>query len=739
MSKRSSGRRSGGGRRGRWSLEGDRRIDVERDAGGVPHVRATSEPDLLRGLGNCHATDRGLQLVLSRIVARGRAAEVLSASDEMVELDRFFRRIDFANGAERELSKLSSRHRELLDAYVEGVNSALGRRRPWELRVLRHRPEPWTAEDSLMMARMVTYLGLAQTQGELEGWIVEMVQEGVPRALLDELFPGRLEDLDEELVRSARIENRVVPSRVPWRVAVPAPTASNNWAIAPARTASGTALLANDPHVPVDRLPAVWCETVLELEDRWIGGAAMPGLPLTAVGRNNDVAWGATYAYGDATDSWVEECRDGAALRIVDGEEHWEPFEVRKEVIRRRGKPPVEVTFHESSHGVLDGDPSSPGRYLATRWAGSSDTGAASFATGLDLLHAQSTSEVGTLLSRVEWSLNWVIADRHGSIGYRMSGRIPKRPEGHGGMVPLPGWDPACDWEGFVDPDDLPQQTDPPEGFVYTANHDLNDLGRADPINASGPPYRAERIEQRLSEHAEWSPEDAARLQMDVHSGHALLYMDVLRPLVADDPRFERVLAWDGSYADDSHETSWFEAFYTGLVVRVLGSRCGEESVRHILDETELPAHYFHFFDGVLLDPDSGWFGDGGRDAAFRAAAEDALPALAEPWGTRHQIVMSHPLLAKLPGWLGFSHGPITLRGGRATVHQGQLMRVHDRAVAVGPSYRFIADLGTAGAQTSLPGGPSDRRFSPWYTSGVDDWHEGRLKALGPNGGPRAS
>jgi penicillin amidase len=210
--------------------------------------------------------------------------------------------------------------------------------------------------------------------------------------------------------------------------------------------------------------------------------------------------------------------------------------------------------------------------------------------------------------------------------------------------------------------------------------------------------------------------------------------MEVLRPLLAGDERFAPLLAWDCSYGDDSHEAAWFEAFYTGLVLEVIGSVCGEGPIRHVLEETILPVHFFHLFDDVLLDPDGKWFDDGGRDAAFRNAAEAALPALSQPWGASNRIVMAHPLFEGTPSWLGFNHGPITLHGGRAPVHQGQLARAGGRQIAIGPSFRLVTDLGTDEAHTALPGGPSDRRFSRWYKSGIGDWHAGRLKLLSPNG-----
>jgi acyl-homoserine lactone acylase PvdQ len=56
------------------------------------------------------------------------------------------------------------------------------------------------------------------------------------------------------------------------------------------------------------------------------------------------------------------------------------------------------------------------------------------------------------------------------------------------------------------------------------------------------------------------------------------------------------------------------------------------------------------------------------------------------------------------------------------------------RDTSFAPSYRLVTDLGDTTARTSLAGGPSDRRFSRWYTSGVEDWLAGRFKTLRVSG-----
>ncbi len=89
----------------------------------------------------------------------------------------------------------------------------------------------------------------------------------------------------------------------------------------------------------------------------------------------------------------------------------------------------------------------------------------------------------------------------------------------------------------------------------------------------------------------------------------------------------------------------------------------------------------------------------------------------------------------RLPAFLGFDLGPFELRGTRATVSQCQAVTIAGRPSVTGASYRMIVDLATDEAHTALPGGPSDRRFSPWYGTGVEDYFAGKMKVL--RGGPQ--
>lgn len=716
-------------------------VRIERDATGVAHITGSDVNGVHFGLGFCHARDRGLQMLLVRILGRGTACEKLRSSDEMLALDKFFRRMDFGRDASTEEAAFTPRARAAVNAYAAGVNHYFSTAKiPWELRLMGVSFESWTPSDVLLTAKVIGYITLAQSQSEMERFIIECVQNGIPRAQLEELFPGQLHGLDEEAVGKIRLGERIVPAELKWASALPRAMASNNWVVAGRKTASGQPLLCNDPHLEVNRLPPVWYEAVLRWTTpagpRYAIGGTMPGVPGVIIGRNPDLAWGVTYAFMDCTDSWIEDCRDGKFRRG----ENWFPFTIRKEIIRRKKKPPVEISFYDNDHGTLDGDPSSTGCYLATRWSCGEKTGAASLDAVCEILDARTVEDGRNILGRLaNCSWNWVLADRSGSIGYQMAGRMPQRRAGVSGLVPLPGWDAANDWQGFVPPEKLPRLLNPPEGFIATANDDLNFLSASRPINLPMAAYRAERIRAVLAEERKFTVGDMQRLHFDCQSTQAGRFLALLKPLLSGMPaecaESARLLAdWDGNYQSESRGAFVFEQTYRALIEEVFGHESpttfGRTVLTRLLNDTCLFFDFYGNFDRILLAEKSAWFGGRSRDEMYRAALLKALRVPPEPYGHRQKVLMKHLLLGgKLPAWLGFDRA-VELRGSRATVHQGQIYRGTGRETTFAPSLRFITDLGTDEMHTTLPGGASDRRFSKWYANGIEDWLAGRYKVL---------
>jgi penicillin amidase len=707
-------------------------IRIVRDAAGIPHVSAATERDLYYGMGYAQATDRGLQMLIMRILGQGRASELLMANDMMLELDVFLRQMSFAGDSD-EVTKIEPDDRILLEAFCEGINTRFGESLPWEFSLIGYsHPAPWTLEDCIMMMRLIGYVGLAQGQGDIELFLVELAQAGANEQQIREFFgAANVGEIDIELLRKVKLNRHIIPSSLAWNPLVPKAIASNNWVISASRSASGKAMMCNDPHLEVNRLPAVWQEMVITLKnddtDRYAMGAGMPGIPGIIVGRTNDVAWGATFSFLDGLDLWVENCKDGKYLR----EGEWLPFRERNETIKRKGKPDVEVTYFENDHGVLDGNPHEEGYYLAAKWACGEATGARSVGLGRRMFRAHTLEDAMENLGNVETAWNWVIATESGDIGYQMSGLYPKRREGLTGLVPQPGWDARNDWQGFAHHHDLPRAINPESGLFVTANNDLNEHGNLTPITAPMGDERARRIEQLLEAKEKLTPKDMQAIQHDIYSRQAEAYMKILDPLLPGSPQGRILHTWDRNYDTDSKGAFLFERFYFALIKEVFGKVLGADRIKYLLHETAIVIAAYACFDRVLLSEHSPWFNGESRDDIFRRVAANCLKIEPRRWGDVNRFMFTNIFFeGRLPAFLGFDRGPYELKGGRATPHQAQIFRAYTRQSSFSGSLRMVVDFANHGMDISLAGGPSDRRFSNGYASDIKNWFLAIYKRL---------
>jgi penicillin G amidase len=112
-------------------------------------------------------------------------------------------------------------------------------------------------------------------------------------------------------------------------------------------------------------------------------------------------------------------------------------------------------------------------------------------------------------------------------------------------------------------------------------------------------------------------------------------------------------------------------------------------------------------------------------------AIDKALAVKAEPYGQGRVIMMKNILLGgRLPRFFGFDYGPLELIGGRTTISISQIFKTGERVATFSPTYRFITDFSENKIHSVLAGGPSDRRFSGFYTSGIKGWLKGIYNEL---------
>ena len=716
-------------------------LRARRTTGGVVEIWGQDPLAVQCGLGFFHAHDRLVQMMLVRLVGQGRLCECLNDDDEALAIDIFMRQMGLAQTARDEVARLLPPARDFAQAYADGVNEYLrSSRRPLEFQLVGYRPEPWEPADSLLTINVMAYVGLAQTQQDLEKIVIQAIQRGTSIERLQKLFSPHLDGITRELVELIRQVRVFQPVVSPLPTVLPSFTSSNNWAVAPGRSETGRALECHDPHLECNRLPAVWYEALLHTPDDYQVGATMPGVPGVIMGRTRQISAGFTYGFMDMIDYFVEECR-GATYRRNDG---WKPFVQRREIISRKKHAAVEIVVHENEHGTLECDPRAAvledGFYLCRAYSARRGGAARSLNALVEIRQAQSAGEARHALREVSISCNWVIADRAGNIAYQQSGLLPRRQTS--GLYPIPGWWSDHAWRGLVPAEELVWLENPAEGFLATANDDRNQPDKPRAINICQGSYRRERIAELLTAKPRLSIADMQRIQSDLFSPQARRFMTCLRPLIPDTPAGQILADWDLRYNVESRGAALFEAFYHVLLREVFGKGLfGLEVWDSLVAATNLLGAYFQIFDEALLEGDEEWFGGRGRIAVFRQVLDDVLAVPLQsvrPWGEQRQITMRNLFFGgKLPGFvsrlLGVDHGPIALAGGRATLVQGQIFQTHGRETSFAPSYRSVTDMGIDEVHTALAGGPSGSILSGLYKTDIARWLNFEYKTIQAN------
>lgn len=705
-------------------------IEIVRNAHGVPEIAASSLRDGTFALGWVHANDRQMQMMLTRVILEGKAAEKIAPDPALIEADKYIRSLNLYPDIEEQVRRLEPEVLECARCYAEGINLYLesSNQLP-EFRLLGFRPEPWDFRDSMMLAKVFTYFGLSDVQGNMEKLIVQMVQNDVDEKKIREIFPYLNDEIDRELLKKVKLAPPIVPEAVRWLSAVPRFTGSNNWVVDGSHTRSGKPLLCGDPHLEVNRMPAIWHEIVMRFPKDTIMGFALPGVHAVVVGRNRNLSYSPTYSFTDMIDFRIEECANGMYRRGS----RWIPFDVRREVIKTKKGAEIKVDFHENEHGILEGDPSEPGFYLVRSWSAQRNCGAQELNVVHNVMKSKTVREAMKHYRNLDASsFNFLMADSSGNIGYQMSGRIFARPRGVSGLLPLPGWENRYNSRGYVPKTSLPYLYNPAGGMIVTANQDLNYLGKSEVINLPMASYRADRIELMLKKRRKLDTDYMKEIHYDLYSLQGERFMKLLAPLVSDTDNGMLLKKWDFRYSADSKGASLFENVYRAILLRVFGDHgFGRETVNYLLGETSLFNDYFGNFDEIIFNRKSAWFRSGTREDVLRMAVDEGLRRRVRPYGKTRKLYFKHLLFAdKIPSFIGLDYGPVELPGNRATVTQGQIFKSAGRVTTFSPSCRIIADMSGTDLLTNAPGGNCDRPYSRWYKNNMNDWINGVYKRL---------
>jgi penicillin amidase len=718
----------------------DAPVTIRRDDHGVPYIEAASEADGYFALGWVHAQDRPWQLELRRRIGQGRLAELIGPDG--LAADRFMRLLRFDELARANLEAMAPADRRLVEAYARGINAQLERTHllPPPFWLLWHRPEPWTAADALVWHKLMA-LDLARD------WRHELVRarvaQGVDAATFAELFPDVPAPSPKRLEELRSVLAGLDLGGVAGVAGAPQPPShgSNAWAAAPARTRTGGALLANDPHLGHE-LPGVWYLAGLETPGFAVVGATLPGLPVFVAGRTDHVAWGVTNTGTDVQDLVVEDLLAGGYTRTPDGRA---PLDRRTSTIRVRGGGGERFISRWSVHGPLVSDLvgaadalAGPDRALALQWTALTpdDT---TIAAGFALARARDAAAVERALAVfANPQQNITFATRDGTIGLVSPGRVPVRLGGGGGLPRL-GWRRDGAWAGTVAPAELPRRVAPAEGWLANANNPPTPAAAATLTGRWDDPFRYQRIAARLA-GGRHDVADFRTLQLDQRSGLAEALLPVMQSARPEDARsrrwLERLAAWDRRAAPDRPEPLVFTAWYAALAEHLYADELGElfavyrgqhaEFVRTALTTRR---HWCDDVTTAMREDCPAVLGAALAAALARLEAELGPPGAAWHWGRQHPAQFTHDAYAAL-GPLGAVAQARLARGGDDTsVDAASPSRAGAPPLFPshhGVSYRQIVDLASAGRSRFVAaGGQVGHPLSRHYRDLLALWHNG--------------
>ena len=331
---------------------------------------------------------------ICRRIGAGTLSELFG--DTSLANDRYIRTLGWRAAAEQDWTVMSDEGKKALTAYASGVNAWLDQHGdmplPFVIAGLQgaggglagYHPQPWTPVDTLTFAKVQAW-SLGDNYGnELVRAI--MLKRGLTPSQIDQLNPpydptrpiittptGYSEAAHRHRPRTrATSPSHLTPaaatdmlgaadalrSELAMAGAGPALAGSNGFVVAPSRSATGGALLANDPHLDIS-MPSVWylvglhCTTLGPACPYDELGAGFPGVPGLVLGHNNRIAWGLTNVGPDVQDVFEERVDPADPTHYMYKGQSL-PFDVRHETIHVAGGADVELDVRSTVHGPVD-------------------------------------------------------------------------------------------------------------------------------------------------------------------------------------------------------------------------------------------------------------------------------------------------------------------------------------------------------------------------------------------------
>ena len=739
---------------GTMTVEGLRsKVEVRTDDYGIPHLFADNDNDLFFAQGYITARERMFQMEITRLAGRGELSTLFG--EATIEKDRFLKTVGFHHLAKIGYRSMSTEARQIIDAYVAGINACIRdtKRLPREYIIMGTKPGRWEPEDCVAT---VLLMGYSLTRSKLVDLVLYRIGEHAGEDFVTMIAPSypdfaptltgmRMSPVPAgtpkgkfQRFTTARFEEMIFDPPV---MELPA----SNWMIFSGQlTTTGRPIFAGSPDLK-PTLPALFYMMHLKGGSFDVAGGALPGMPgIGPLGYNGHIAWSAVNGRGDEVDYYVEKINPDNANQYLtpDG---YRDFKIIQETLRiatkkgiREEKFPVKVSRHGRIMSAVM--PMAPDN-CAMKWA-AFEQPATDIEGLLELNRADNFARFRKALSKVKnTNLGIGYADREGNIGWQFTASPPVRKNGDG-TFPVPGWTDDYEWTGYIPSENLPFDYNPVSGYAASFN---NDPGNA-PYHLTN--YylfeRAIRFEEIMKERQgrKFDFKDVRDMQMDTVSVVAKRWVPMIMT-ACEGPEFANYTAlfrdWDFSVDVDSAAGTLFNAFYAHLLKNTLGDEVGEKLWKEGLSQS-----YLYYIPDLVLakiarNHDHAFYDDistqdqrEDRDDIIRRSINDAAAGLADTlgknpkkwqWGRVHKMYFEHPLGSKL-GF--FNLKPIPTNGEHHTINSGFWEVNNPFKMDAGGVIRMMVDFADPENSTIIsPPGQSGIYKSPHYDDLARLWAQG--------------
>ncbi len=735
------------------SLSG--KVEVYLDERLVPHVFAEQENDAYFVQGYLHAKFRLWQMDLQTRLAAGRVSEI--AGDKAIEVDREFRRLGMAYGAEiaqQEMEKDPVIKAEC-DAYAAGVNAYVDNLTestiPVEYKLMGFKPEKWSNLKTMLFLKLMSW-DLAAHEDDIEMTNAKSFFSADDFA---KLFPAIQDSLDPIIPKGTVFAKQKIFPKAPANadsfylnnkdlaiedLQKPDPeNGSNNWAVSGKKTKSGAPILCNDPHLGLN-LPSLWYEIQLSTPSFNAYGVSFPGSPGVIIGFNDSCAFGFTNGGRDVRDYYAITFKDDSRKEyLFNGSYH--PTKFRIETIQIKGK----AAYTDSVAYVQLGndwcpvmyDKSFSGKrninykYYALRWKAHDGSNELKLFNMLD--RAKNYADYSAAVTNLHTpGQNAAFACKNGDIAIRTQGDWPAKWKGQGDFI-MPGTDSSYLWQGMIPQDEVPYQYNPERGFISSANQKPVDETYPYYLGRDYPEYRGLYINKRLTAMNGITPQDMMALQTDNYD----IFASMANPLLVKNMKvdelntdekkyFELLKNWDFKADVGSKGTTVFEILWKNFTDTIFNDEYAKapKVVMHPFEsslvESLLKDSAYKFIDDINT-PKKETLADE-VTAAFKQTCiqlKQVESAGKLDWEKYKGTHLTHLAKVLIP----FNSRNLPVGGGTHCINAAKPDH--------GPSWRMVVSLtAKTEAYGVYPGGQSGNPGSKYYDNFVDQWAAGKYYLL---------